>query len=421
MLFNLIGTHMVHVHSRTPTSNHGPPSQTDVPPTFPGEASRSPAHVVFVVNVDWFFLSHRLPLARAARDHGAQVTVVAADTGHADRIRAESLNYCPLPLARQGRGLRGEAATFLALLDLYRWLKPGLLHQVTVKPILYGSLAARLTARNTPIVNAISGFGYSFSRSGVSRLLRTTVRLLYRAALAGGNRLTIFQNSSDLEAFVQAGFVSRENVRLIRGAGVDTSFFRPAPYPEKDPMVLLASRMLWSKGVADLVKAAPLIRHQHPEARLVVVGGSDDNPDAIPSSQLKEWDKAGTIEWWGHVTDVRAAIQQSSLVVLPTYYPEGVPKVLLEAASCARAIVATDVPGCREVVRNAVNGLLIPPREPERLAEAVRSLLDSPDTLRDYGAEGRRIAEQEFSESAVVQATIDAYVSLLPQFPYATR
>lgn len=408
---------MVSVPWRTSPLSHIPPSERDAL-AHSAQPCRRPAHIVFVVNVDWFFLSHRLPLARAARDRGARVTVVAADTGHADRIRAESLNYHPLPLARQGRGLRGEAGTFLALLTLYRRLKPDLLHHVTVKPILYGSLAARLTARNTPIINAISGFGYSFSPSGVSRFLRTTVRLLYRAALAGSNRLTIFQNSSDLEDFVHAGFVSRENVRLIRGAGVDTSFFTPAPCPDGPPIVLLASRMLWSKGVGDLVAAAPEIRRQHPCARLVVLGHSDDNPDAIPISTLERWHQAGTIEWWGHVADPRAAIQQSSLVVLPTYYPEGIPKVLLEAASCARAIVATDIPGCREIVHHTVNGLLVAPRDPEQLAAAVASLLSSPDSLRRYGAKSRRIAQEEFSEERVVQATLDAYATLLPTFPY---
>lgn len=376
-----------------------------------GAPARRP-RVCFVVNVDWFFLSHRLPLARAARDAGAEVVVLAADTGCGPRIRAEGLEFVPLPISRRGLNAVSEAAAVLALVRHYRRLRPDLVHHVTIKPVLYGSLAAR--AVGVPaVVNAISGLGYVFTSDDRSRLLRRVVNRVYRAALGNPRSRTILQNSDDLAMFVDRGLLRPEQALVIRGSGVDCSAFRPTPEPAGDPVVMLPSRMLWDKGVGSFVEAARLLRERGARARFALVGASDDgNPTAVPQAQLEAWRDEGVVEWWGARDDMPAALAAASVVVLPSRR-EGLPKVLLEAAACARPMVATDVPGCREVVRPGVNGLLVPPDDGPALAEAVGRLLDAPALRRDFGAAARAMAEREFAEEIVVARTMELYAGLL--------
>ena len=377
-----------------------------------GGVPARPPRVCFVVNVDWFFLSHRLPLARAARDAGAEVTLIAADTGCGDRIRSEGLAFVPLPISRRGLNVFSEAAAVLALVRHYRRLRPDLVHHVTIKPVLYGSLAAR--AVGVPaVVNAISGLGYVFTSDDRSRLLRRVVNRVYRAALGNPRSRTILQNSDDLAMFVERGLLRRGQALVIRGSGVDCSAFRPVPEPPGEPVVMLPSRMLWDKGVGSFVEAARLLRGRGARARFVLVGASDDgNPTAVPHAQLEAWRDEGVVEWWGARDDMPAALAEAAVVVLPSRR-EGLPKVLLEAAACARPMVATDVPGCREVVRPGVNGLLVPPDDGPALADAVGRLLDAPAVRRDWGAAARDMAEREFAEEIVVARTMELYAALL--------
>jgi glycosyltransferase involved in cell wall biosynthesis len=375
-----------------------------------------PARIVFLVNVDWFFLSHRLPLARAARDAGMQVTVVAADTGNASRIRREGFEFVSLPLARKGTSPWRELRSFVFIARLYRRLRPDLVHQVTVKPVLYGSLAARMVG-GIAVVNAISGLGYTFISSERAGLLRRLVRGLYRQALAHPRSRVIFQNPDDRALFLDAGLVRAGRTVLVRGSGVDCAEFHFVEEPEGPPVVMLPARMLWDKGVGEFVEAARLVRREHPEARFVLVGDSDDgNPTAVPVRQLEAWVADGHVEWWGHRADMPAVLAASSIVVLPSYR-EGLPKVLLEAAATGRAIVATAVPGCREVVRDGVNGFLVAPRDGGDLARAVLALLRSRELRSGFGRAGRSMVEREFSLEIVVQQTVSLYRDLLGDEP----
>jgi glycosyltransferase involved in cell wall biosynthesis len=369
--------------------------------------------ILFVVNVDWFFLSHRLPLALAAKQAGADVTVAAADTGRGPAIEAAGLTFVPLPLSRQGRNPLTEPFAVLAIARLYRRLRPDLVHQVAIKPVVYGSLAASVVRPRMPRVNAISGLGFAFSTDERARWVGRVVRTLFRVALRTGRSRTIFQNRIDLDAFVAAGLVPRNRTVLIRGSGVDPERFHPSPPPE-GPVVLLASRMLWEKGVGELVAAAPLVRQQFPETRFIVVGGPDiGNPTAIDRDQLARWDAEGVIEWWGHRTDMHEVLPQASIIALPTYYPEGLPKVLIEAGAVGRPVIASDVPGCREIVEDGVNGLLVPPKDPVALANAIVALLGDPARCAEMGRAGRDLVVAELTEAHVVQRTLALYDELL--------
>jgi glycosyltransferase involved in cell wall biosynthesis len=377
--------------------------------------------LLFLVNVDWFFLSHRLPLALAAKEHGADVVVAAADTGRGPAIEAAGLRFLPVRMSRQGRNPLGEARAMVAVARLLRRERPDLVHQVAVKPVLYGSLVGSVVARGTPRINAISGLGFSFSEDQRARRIRRLVRALYRIALRAGTSITIFQNQTDLDAFVASGLVERARTVLIRGSGVDLARFQPSPLPAA-PVVILASRMLWEKGVHEFITAAAIVRERLPEVRFVLVGGPDDgNPTAIDSEQLRQWQDGGGIEWWGHRSDMPEVLSMATIVALPTFYPEGVPKVLLEAAASARPIVASDIAGCREVVKDGVNGLLVPPRDPAALADAIIALLKDPALCVKFGQSGRSIAERYFGEELVVEQTLEIYRRLLgPTTPPGT-
>lgn len=370
----------------------------------------SALRILYVVNVDWFFLSHRLPLARAARARGADVYVAAADTGHAKRIRDEGFTFIPLPMSRKGTHPWEQARSVLFLLRLYRRLQPSLIHHVTIKPVLYGSVAARL-AGTSAVVNAISGLGYVFSSDRGGGPLRALAEGVYRVALRRGR--TIFQNPEDRAQFVAAGMVRGEDTVLIRGSGADCARFAPRPIPPGPPVVALPSRMLWEKGVGTFVEAARLLRARGRSARFVLVGPTDENPTAVPEAQLRAWQEEGVVEWWGSRDDMPGVMAAASVVALPTYYKEGVPKVLLEAAASGRPIVTTDIPGCREVVHDGVNGFLIPPKDVAALADAIDRLLASPELRARLGAVGRERALAEFSEEIVVEQTMRLYDEVL--------
>lgn len=372
------------------------------------------AQVLIVANQDWFFLSHRLPLARALRSNGADVVVVAGDSGRGSAIKAEGFEFLPMPISRKGLNPFEEFRTLRFLRRTYRRLKPDLVHHVTIKPVLYGSIAARLVG-GMAVVNAISGLGYVFSSRDLrARTLRPLLRLLYRRALDQPRSRTVFQNPDDLNDFVRMGLVRDGQAALIRGSGVDVVAFHPTSEPVGRPVVLLASRMLWDKGVKEFVEAARLIRAEDQTPRFVLVGAPDfGNPAAIPVAQLQAWSDEGTVEWWGPRHDMPAVVSQASIVALPTTYGEGVPKVLLEAAAAGRPIVATDVRGCREIVRPGVNGMLVGPGDTVGLARAITEMLASRALREKFGRAGREIAVAEFAEEIVVAKTLDLYRELL--------
>lgn len=369
--------------------------------------------LLFVVNSDWFFLSHRLPLAIGAREAGLEVSVVAGNTGKSREIVDRGFSFVSLPISRGGTNPIADAQTLFFLIRLYRRLRPALVHHVTVKPIVYGSLAARLV-RGVAVVNAVSGLAYTFSSDRLhARVLRPLVTALYRLALSDRRTRIIFQNPNDRDDLVRMKVVRPEQAVLIRGSGVDCSVFVPSPEPPGTPVVMLPARMLLEKGIREFVEAAKLLLNSGYKARFVLVGDSDAaNPGSIGRAQLEAWVRQGLVEWWGHRTDMPGVLSCATIVVLPAYR-EGLPKSLLEAAACARPIVTTDTPGCREVVRPGINGLLVPARDARALAHAIGTLIQRPELRERYGRAGREIAVSEFAEQTVVKNTLALYRDLL--------
>ncbi|ACL67754.1 glycosyl transferase group 1 [Anaeromyxobacter dehalogenans 2CP-1] len=369
-----------------------------------------PARVLFVVNSADFFLSHRLPIAMAARAAGFEVHVATPDSVvGVPRIRAEGFEHHAFPLGRRSLAVWTELRSIAALVALYRRIRPSVVHHVALKAVLYGSIAARLT-RVPRVVNAVTGLGYLFSQEGArGAVIRAAALAIFRPVLRSQRVRVIFQNPDDQAEFVRAGVIRPEQAVLIRGSGVDMRQYAPHPEPSGPPLVVFASRMLWDKGVAEFVEAAQLLKAKGSPARFALVGDTDENPAAVPAERLREWHERGIVEWWGRRSDMPQVFAQSALVVLPSVYREGVPKVLIEAAACGRPIVTTDTPGCREIVRDGVNGFLVPPRDGGAVAAAVEKLVASAELRRELGAESRRLAESEFAIDFVVRSTLELY------------
>lgn len=369
--------------------------------------SEKPKLLLFI-SEDYYYWSHRRPLARAALDAGYEVALVTRIGGMQSRIEADGVRVISLSISRGGTNPLRDLRMLVQLIGIYRRERPALVHHVAVKPVIYGSLAARITGVPN-VVNALAGLGFAFiSRSWHGRALGTLVRLLLRGALARG--ILILQNPDDVSLLCRERLIDRERVRLVRGAGVDLDRFRPAPaLPSGAPVVVLPARMLWDKGVGEFVAAARRLRAGGSSARFVLVGGRDEeNPQGIDAPTLAEWQREGAVEWWGHREDMPAVLAQATIACLPSYR-EGLPKALLEAAACALPLVATDVPGCREVVRNGENGLLVPPRDAVALAEALAALLADPGKRRTYATASRALAERDFAEKAIVSRVLAVY------------
>lgn len=370
--------------------------------------------LLMVVNEAAFFLSHRLVIAQAARDAGYDVHVATPVGRGSERIAANGFTFHALPLSRSGMHPLKELRAIWSLSRLVACLQPDIVHAVTIKPILYCGWLACITNRFA-LVGTIPGLGYVFSSRGmVAWLRRGVIRIGYRMALSAKRVRAVFQNKDDLKIFLDAGLVMAGSAALIRGSGVNLREFVPTPEPGGEPVIVLASRMLEQKGVRQFVAAAERLRQCGVIARFALVGAPDpDNPTSIPRRQLREWHESGVVEWWGRHENMPEVFRQAIIVCLPTYYGEGVPKVLIEAAACGRPIVATDWPGCREVVTDGENGLLVPVRDINALAGALQSLLEDSDRRKMMGACSRRIAEANFGEERVVNETLNLYQDVL--------
>jgi len=373
-----------------------------------------PPKLLFLVTEDWYFCSHRLPLAVAARTDGFEVVVATRVNQDQARIAAAGLRLIPLTWSRRGFNPFMELGVLWKLIRIYRREKPDVVHHVAIKPVLYGSLAAWFGS--VPgIVNALGGLGFIFSsETRMARTLRPLAKAAFRMLLNVGRSLLIVQHLDDQRLLVEGGMIDGSRVRIIRGAGVVINEFVPRPEPAGVPLVMLAARLLWDKGVGEFVEAARNLLQQGVQARFVIVGqGDPENPASIPDSQLKNWQESGFIEWWGKRSDMADVLSSAHVICLPTAYGEGVPKVLLEAAACGRPIIATDVPGCREIVREGENGLLVPPGNVTALTEAIRHLVGAAEIRQEMGLRGREIAETEFSVDSVIRETLSIYRELL--------
>jgi glycosyltransferase involved in cell wall biosynthesis len=360
-----------------------------------------------------FFLLHRLPETLGALREGYEVHVATPPGARAKEVQAHGLVHHALVLSRSGRNPLRELGSLLAFYRLFRHVKPDLAYLMTVKPILYGGIAARLAGVKA-IVAAVFGMGFLFTDDGLrTRLLRVVVKRLYRFALGHRNLRVIFQNPTDQALMIQHGAVARENTVLIKGSGVDLGSFSVSPEPEGRPVVLMAARLLYDKGVVEYIDAVRELRRQGVDARFLLAGDRDDgNPSSITVRTLDAWRAKGEVEFLGFRKDMPTLLSAANVVVLPSYR-EGLPRVLEEAAACGRAVVTTDVPGCRDAIEPGLTGLLVPARNAAALARAIRQLLEDGALRRRMGASGRQLAERSYSVESIVSAHLALYRELL--------
>lgn len=368
-----------------------------------------PLKLLFVVTEDWYFVSHRLPLAVAAQAAGFEVAVATREGRQADVVRTAGIRLIPFELSRRGGNPLREV---LALWRLYRREQPDLVHHVALKPVMLGALAAWL-ARVPAQVNAVAGLGWLFtSSSGIVRLARPVLRWVLAQLLNQPQSLTIVQNPEDRALLARSG-VAATRLRLIRGAGVDVQIFYPVVPPPAPVCIALVARMLWDKGVGEFVKAAQRLTEAGVNARFILVGDPDPaNPAAVPAATLRRWHGQHGVEWWGLREDMPRVMQKMHIACLPSFYGEGLPKSLLEAAACGLPIITSDAPGCREIVQEGVNGLLVPVRDVDALVVALRKLIDDPGLRLRMGEQSRLLVETAFSLELVLAQTLAVYREL---------
>jgi glycosyltransferase involved in cell wall biosynthesis len=376
--------------------------------------SGSQPRVLFLITEDWYFSGHWLGLARALRDAGFEVGVACRVGEAAEAIARTGVRVLPLDMDRSSLNPFHLIACVTRIARVYRAFRPDIVHHVALKMALLGGLAARITGTRR-VINAIAGMGYVFaSDSPRARLLRPLVLLAMRLLLDGPETRTIVQNGDDLEVLAARGIVARERLRLMPGVGVDLERFRPVPEPPGPPRAVLVSRMIREKGIQETVEAARILKARGAAVRIALAGGPDpESPSAIPQSTLERWAQEGDVEILGHVEDIPALWAESHIALLPSYYREGVPHSLIEAAACTRPLIAADGPGLRDIVRDGETGLLVPPRDAGALADAIERLASDEELRRRMGAAGRRLAEARFGAGTINAMTLEVYRELL--------
>ena len=404
--------------SDTYWANTGSDSGTGAVPPYRGTSEHGThgrPRLLFLVNNPAFFLSHRLPIALGARDAGFEVHVATMDGPTVPVVLEHGFIHHIVPMTRSGRHPVEEMRSLLAFWRLFRRIKPDLVHAVTIKPVLYGGIAARL-AGVPAYVAAVSGLGFIFMRrDGGLDPLRMAATLLYRLALGHRNSRVVFQNRSDRQELRRAGVVQPGQTVIVRGSGVDLTAYSPMPEPEGAPVAVMVSRLLTDKGVREFVEAARMSAGHPSGLQWVLVGAPDPgNPASITQEEFQRWQTEGVVTCMGERHDVAALYQNAHIAVLPSYR-EGLPRSLVEAAACGRAVVTTDVPGCRDAIEPGVTGLLVPVRDARALADAVVELAQDPVRRQAMGMAGRRLAEQAFDIKKVVQAHLAIYAQLLDE------
>lgn len=396
------------VHNVGTTSSHNC-HRTRSMPSIPKKPK-----ILFVATEDWYFLSHRLSLACAARDAGLEVSVATSPGRLRHLIEKEGFKFLPLHFHRNNKNPVIEILSIAHLISIYKRLSPDVIHHIALKPVLYGSFAARL-AGCTSIVNAITGLGHTFTESGShKRFLRNIMMLSCRLIISHPKLRTLFQNPDDRDMFIRKGIVEKSGSCLIPGAGVDTCKFKSSSEIAGPATILLPARMIWDKGISELVQAARILRARGADFCVLLAGRLDTgNPTAIPESQLRAWEQEGLVQWLGNVADMPTLYARCHIICLPTSYREGIPLALIEAASCGRPIVTTDAPGCREIVRHNHNGILVPVRNVELLVQALHTLIVNPKMRIEMGRRSRELAVEQFSKKIVISQTLGVYQEML--------
>ena len=359
-----------------------------------------------------------MDLGRLAREKGFDVMVATHVDSHGPMILEEGFTLFPVAFVRGLQSPFKEWRVIRELAVLLKREKPDIVHLFALKSMMYGNLAS-IGVWVPAMVNSVTGLGHVFSgRTQKISLVRMILKMVLRTALKKPHSRVIFQNQEDRDTFFQCGLIQSHNGLVIKGSGVDLKRFSPAPAVDGPPVVLLGCRLLWEKGVAYFVEAASLLKKRRINAVFALGGMLDrQNPDGIPEEQIRQWEKEGAIEWWGFLENMPEVLANVHVVVLPSYYGEGVPKILLEGAACGKPLVATDVRGCREAVRHRITGLLVPPRDAVALAEAMEILINDSALRGELGRNGRAWIETNFSSEKVSSETMEVYEQLLGMSP----
>ena len=386
-----------------------------------------PGSIAVVTNSDAYLFRFRTPLLRSLVESGVKVVAIAPAGPFANRIESIGAEFVPWNLDRRSFNPISELRAIVELARIYRRVRPDLVQHFTVKPNLYGAVAARVAG--VPLaVCGITGTGYAFAPAKPSRvLLRTILSAWYKFCSLLTDRL-VFQTAEDVARVLGKGDLFTSKARVNPGgSGVDVRVFSPKAVPEREraalrtklripegsPVVTMASRLLWDKGVGEYVEAARTLRGAWPDVAFLLAGSPDPgNPDSVGDDDVAFWHQEGIVRPVGHIKDMPELLSISDVVALPTAYPEGIPRVLIEAAAMARPIVATDIPGARAIVEHERNGLLVPIRDSESLARAIDRLLGSSDLRLKYGRAGRSKAEREFDDRRVAEWFVEEYRSL---------
>jgi len=377
------------------------------------DARAHPApRLIYVVAEDWYFLSHRLPMAHAARAAGFEVHVATNVAEDAANIREEGFILHPVQFAHGRLSLFRKLRAIAALRRLYRAIDPAIVHYVAMQPSLLGivaSFGSRFAA-----VYAVTGLGHvSTADSGKTRSLRRGGRLLLRFGLNRRRAVGLVQNPDDREALANLG-VKPEHIALIPGSGIDADRFRPIPEPDGPVTVAFVGQMRADKGLPTLMEAQRILRTSGIPCELLLAGIPDPaNPTSIPQIEVAGWGREPGVTWLGHVADIATVWRRAHIAVLPSRGGEGVPKSLLEAAAFGRPLIATDVPGCREIVVHEKTGLLVPVDDPQALAAAILRLVRSSQQRVRLGVAARRLVDERFAADLVGKATVALYQRLL--------
>lgn len=369
-----------------------------------------------VVNQDWFFLSHRLPIGIAAKDAGYDVTIISEDTGVSNRIREAGLKTIDLPINKAGTNLRDEIKTFLFLHKLFREEKPDIVHLVGLKTMLWGSMACRL-AKIKSMVSAVCGLGVLFDDKHAQSFMTQTILKILRITHRKDSLKVIFQNDDDKSIFLDAKIIKKEQCAFTNGSGINIEAYDYTPEPiDKVVKVIFTARMVENKGTLILIDAAEKLRPEYNgKVQFLLCGGLDSNPNGITKEMLESKCDGNYIQWLGYRKDVMELLKQSHIMAFPSWYREGLPKSVIEAEAIGRPVITTDSVGCRDTVIDGENGFIIPIKDSDALADALKKLIDNPKLRQEMGRNARRFAVNKFDIQDVIKIHLDIYNTLLKQ------
>lgn len=372
--------------------------------------------LLFIVNVDWFFVSHRLPIALKAIEQGYDVHLACSFTDKKDFIENLGIKCHEIQFSRSGCSLKGELNSIFSIRKILKVISADVVHAITIKPVIYTGFALKTITKSPAFVVAISGLGYVFSASTyTARFTKLLVSLMYKVALSNKQKKVIFQNTSDQSILSEIVNLSDDEITLIKGSGADLSVYSATNEPSgTKKIVSMACRLLKEKGVYEFVEAARIVKEKLPNTEFWLIGEVDvENPNSITQEAFYSWKNEGVINVLGHRDDIPALFAQSHVVTMPSFYGEGVPKVLIEASACGRPIVTTDNPGCRDAIINQETGLLVPIKNSKELANAIILLLCNDEMRINMGFKARQFAVKEFDVNNVVMKHLDIYQSLM--------